>query len=272
MADFLTSDGHRLHYSEKGDGLPVLCLAGLTRNERDFDYVAPHLPECRLIRLDYRGRGQSDWDKNWQNYSLPIEIRDVCELLDHLDIPQVAILGSSRGGLIAMGLAHQAPERLLGVALNDVGPVLDPAGIAAILPLIGKPPVARTLDEAAQGYSMFMAGFEDVPLDRWREEAERHFEVTPDGLALNYDPALREAVAAEEIVPDLWDWFEALKEIPTLTLRGANSTLVTAATLEEMQARNPTMIAATIDGRAHIPFLDEPQSVAALRAWLEMMQ
>mgnify|MGYP000433388184 CR=1 FL=1 len=108
MPTFKTSDGLTLHYTDEGTGLPLLCLAGLTRTGADFDYAAPHLTGTRLIRLDYRGRGQSNWDDDWHNYTLPIECRDVIELLDHLEIEAVAILGTSRGGLNAMGLAASA--------------------------------------------------------------------------------------------------------------------------------------------------------------------
>ena len=73
MARFTTSDGLSLHYTDEGSGLPILCLAGLTRTGADFDYLAPHLSDHRLIRMDYRGRGRSDFDKNWQNYTLPVE-------------------------------------------------------------------------------------------------------------------------------------------------------------------------------------------------------
>ena len=116
MATFQTSDGLRLHYTDAGEGLPLLCLAGLTRTGADFDYVRPHLPPCRMITLDYRGRGQSDWDAHWQNYALPVEVRDVMELMDHLELPRVAVLGTSRGGLNAMGLAAAETHQNEGYA------------------------------------------------------------------------------------------------------------------------------------------------------------
>ena len=77
MATFTTSDGLRLVFTDDGDGLPLLCLPGLTRTMQDFQYVTPHLPPCRMIRMDYRGRGQSDWDSDWANYNLVVEVSDV---------------------------------------------------------------------------------------------------------------------------------------------------------------------------------------------------
>ena len=272
MPHFTTSDGLQLHYTDEGTGLPLLCLAGLTRSTADFDYVAPHLPPCRLIRLDYRGRGQSDWDSNWQNYVLPIEIRDVIELLDHLTIDAVAILGTSRGGLNAMGFAAAAPERFLGAALNDVGPELDPKGLSTIMVYLGKRPAASTHEEAATALAYVMTGFKNVPHSRWLEEAKTHFVQDADGLNITYDPALRQAVEAGGEVPDLWPFFDALIGKPLCLIRGANSDLLSTLTVQKMQERRPDMIYANVPDRGHVPFLDEPASLDALRTWMDALQ
>ena len=95
MPKFETSDGLSLNYEDTGTGPTVLCLAGLTRTTKDFDYVTPHLNGTRLIKLDYRGRGASDWDPNCSNYNLVVEARDVIELLDHLSLDKVGVLGLS---------------------------------------------------------------------------------------------------------------------------------------------------------------------------------
>jgi Predicted hydrolases or acyltransferases (alpha/beta hydrolase superfamily) len=206
MAKFTTSDGLSLHYTDAGDGLPILCLAGLTRAGADFDYVAPHLAGNRLIRLDYRGRGQSGFDPDWQNYTLPVECRDVLELLAHLGLDKVAILGTSRGGLNAMGLAAGAKDRLLGVALNDVGPFIDPAGLDFIMGYIGRNPAAKTHAEAAAAMARAFPEFEGVPESRWLEEAQKHYVQEAEGLKITYDPQMRKAVEAAmgQPAPDLW--------------------------------------------------------------------
>jgi pimeloyl-ACP methyl ester carboxylesterase len=274
MARFTTSDGLSLHFTDEGSGLPILCLSGLTRTGADFDYVAPHLAAHRLIRMDYRGRGQSDFDPNWQNYSLPVECRDVLELLDHLGLDQVAILGTSRGGLNAMGLAMAAKDRLLGVALNDVGPELDPKGIDFIMGYLGRNPAAKTHVEAAAAMARAFPEFQDVPEARWLAEVERHYIQTDSGLKITYDPHLRDAVAAaaDQAAPDLWPYFDALKGLPLAAIRGANSTLLSRETLQEMQARRPDMIAVEVPGRGHVPFLDEPEALAALQDWIGQLQ
>ncbi|MEM8692154.1 MAG: alpha/beta hydrolase [Pseudomonadota bacterium] len=271
MPRFRTSDGLSLHYEDAGAGLPVLCLSGLTRTGADFDYVAPHLDDCRLIRLDYRGRGQSDWDPNWQNYALPVEGRDALELLDHLGLERAAIIGTSRGGLIAMGLASTHHDRLLGVALNDVGPELDPTGLAVIMTYLGKKPVARNHAEVAEALAHVMTDFDDVPASRWMEEAKKHFVISDNGLDITYDPALRDAVAVGGEMPDLWPFFDALEGLPLAAFRGVNSSLLSVATFDKMKVRRPDMIAAEVAGRGHVPFLDEAEAVAGLHKWIEAM-
>ncbi len=274
MAEFRTSDGVRLHFTDEGprDAKPVLCLAGLTRNGTDFDYVAPHLSNVRLIRMDYRGRGRSDW-ADPHTYQIPVEARDALELLDHLGLEHTGILGTSRGGLIAMLLAAEAKNRLTGVCLNDIGPVIDIPGLSAIGDYIGRNPPEKTIAEAAAGRARIMAGFHDVPESRWLEEVRKHYVEGPEGLAINYDPKLREAflAASDAEVPDLWPLFDALEGLPLALIRGANSDLLSAETAAEMQRRRPDMLYAEVPDRGHVPFLDEPEAVAVIRQWVESL-
>ena len=192
------------------------------------------------------------------------------ELMAHLGLEQVAILGTSRGGLIAMALAATMPGKLLGVALNDIGSELALEGLETIMDYIGKNPAQKTYDEAVAMRAKLLPGFDDVPEARWREEVEKHYVETEEGLQINYDPDLAKAVeaAGAQPMPDLWPLFEALKPLPTALIRGANSNLLTAATAAEMQARHPEMIYAEVPKRGHVPFLDEPEALDALNEWL----
>lgn len=270
MPHFTSSDGITLHYRDAGTGPAVLCLSGLTRNGEDFDYAAPHLAECRLIRLDYRGRGKSDW-ADPATYSIAREMQDALELMDHLGLARAAILGTSRGGIIALAMTAAARDRLTGVCFNDVGPEIDMSGIEAIMGFLGRNPTWKTWGEAATQRATVMAGFANVPASRWREEVTRHYHQTPEGLIINYDPRLREAVEAtrDSAVPtDLWDLYTALKGLPVAVIRGANSDILSQDTFARMRARLPGVIAAEVPDRGHVPFLDEPASVAALREWV----
>jgi pimeloyl-ACP methyl ester carboxylesterase len=254
----------------------VLCLSGLTRNGDDFNYVAQHLGDVRLIRMDYRGRGRSDW-ADPATYTVPVEARDALDLLDHLGLKQAAILGTSRGGLIAMALAATARDRLLGVCLNDIGPVVDLGGLALIKTYVGKNPQQKTYEEAAKARAIFYRDFKNVPESRWLEEARMHLVETPEGLKINYDPDLARIFdatdpEADPAPADFWPFFDALAGLPLATIRGANSDLLSPETAAEMRRRLPKMIYAEVPDRGHVPFLDEPEALAAIRAWIGEMQ
>lgn len=271
MSYFTASDGARLHYTDEGAGRPLLCLSGLTRTSRDFDYVAPHLPPCRLIRMDYRGRGMSEFT-GAATYSIQREGQDAIELLNHLGIEKTSILGTSRGGLIAMGLAFTVKDRLAAVALNDIGPKIETKGLDAIKDYLGRRPSFRTLDDAITQRATVMAGFANVPEARWAQEVMLHYRGAPGGLEITYDPALREAVLSNEAaaVPDLWPIFDSLEGLPLALIRGANSDLLSLETAQKMARRRPDMVFTDVPDRGHVPFLDEAEALDALRKWWDL--
>jgi pimeloyl-ACP methyl ester carboxylesterase len=266
---FIARDGARLAFVDEGAGMPLLCLPGLTRTMADFDYLKPHLPPLRLIRMDYRGRGQSAFT-GAASYAIPQEAQDALALLDHLGVDRAAVLGSSRGGLIGLVLAATAKDRLSGLLLNDVGPVIETAGLERIFDYLGRNPAAKTHEEMAARLAKSQAGFQGVPGGRWLAEARLHYRQGPGGLEITYDPALREPFVAAFSGPsaDLWPLLDACAGLPLGLIRGANSDLLSAATADEMRRRRPDMIFAEVPGRGHLPFLDEPESLAAVRAFL----
>ncbi|MCV6594276.1 MAG: alpha/beta hydrolase [Silicimonas sp.] len=273
MPEFSAPDGARLHYTDEGTGMPVLALSGLSRNGSDFDYLAPHLPKgIRLIRMDYRGRGRSEWT-GAETYTIPTEAGDALALLDHLGLEQAAVIGTSRGGLIAMVLAGIAKARLTGICLVDIGPELDDAGLDVIRDYIGRNPPQKTHADAIAMRATLLKGFENVPEARWAEEVQKHYIETPDGLQINYDPALRDAIlaAGETPVPDLWPLYDAMAGLPLALIRGVNSDLLSKATADEMARRRPDLIRAEVPGRGHVPFLDEPEALDAIHAWLKAL-
>jgi pimeloyl-ACP methyl ester carboxylesterase len=266
---FAASDGARLYFRDEGAGVPVLALSGVTRTSADFDFVAPYLTGVRLIRMDYRGRGRSDWTGP-ATYAVLREAQDAVDLLDHLGVARAAILGTSRGGLIGMLLAATARGRLSGVCLNDVGPVLERDALLRIADYVGRPPLEPTLGAFAEALPGLWPGFDGVPAERWRAVAERLCEETGEGLRLRYDPALRESFRAGVDAPaaDLWPLFDACAGMPLALIRGANTDLLAPETVAGMRARRPDMIHAEVPGRGHAPFLDEPESLSAIRSWL----
>lgn len=270
MQHFLAEDGARLAFRDEGQGLPLLALAGLTRDGRDFDYLARTLPDgIRLIRLDSRGRGDSDWTGP-ATYTVAQEARDALGLLDHLGLAQVAVIGSSRGGLLGLVLATTARTRLLGLCLNDVGPVVERDGLLRIGTYVGIEPSVPTLEEVADRMQAAMPGFAHVPPLRWQEETVRHYVQRDGGVGLTYDPALRQAFEAAMAapLPELWPLFDACAGMPLALIRGAASDVLSRATAEEMRRRRPDMFFAEVPERGHIPFLDEPEALRAVTAWL----
>lgn len=267
MKHLILPDGTHLAYADQGQGTPLLCLAGLTRTMADFTYAKPHLGG-RIIRMDYRGRGGSSWT-GAATYTVLQEAQDALALMDHLGLTRFAVLGTSRGGLIGMLMAHLAPGRLLGLCLNDIGPVIERAGLERIAAYIGRNPTARTFADYAEVLAHHSPGFANVPQSRWREEAQKHAKPAADGLQMTYDPALRDSFTAAMTAPtpDAWPLFDACAGLPMAVIRGANSDLLSPATVAEMGRRHPGLIVATVADRAHVPFLDEPESVAALTAF-----
>jgi pimeloyl-ACP methyl ester carboxylesterase len=266
---FTTPDGARLAFRDQGTGLPVLCLAGLTRTMGDFDYLRPHLLPLRMITMDYRGRGASDWT-GAASYTVLQEAKDALALLDHLHIDRAAILGTSRGGLIGLLIAAIAKDRLLGLCLNDIGPVIERRGLQRIFDYVGRNPVYKTYAEMAAKMPTLMQGFVNVPVARWQAEVRLHYIETENGLKITYDPDLRAAFLAGFDGPeiDLWPLFDTCAGLPLGVMRGEHSDLLSVATVAEMRRRRPDMLFATIPDRAHIPFLDEAESLSLIHHFI----
>lgn len=250
--------------------------AGLTRNSDDFLYVLPHLKKVRAITLDSRGRGLSEWDNDYMNYSIAREATDVVELCEHLGLERVVILGTSRGGLIAMGLAVTHPQLLQGVILNDIGPVIEAEGMDRIRGYLGVAPTFPDLEAAAQSMAKSEAAeFPNVPISRWREHAAAIYRQGDNQVVLRYDARLGDALRDQAKLgdfPDLWPFFDALKGKPTAVIHGANSNLLSEETVAEMARRHGDLITVTVPDRGHVPFLDEPEALKAINAVLESIQ
>ncbi|MEC9196895.1 MAG: alpha/beta hydrolase [Pseudomonadota bacterium] len=276
MPYFTTSDGLSLHYTDEGTGTPVLCLAGLTRNGDDFQFVRPHLSAYRMITLDSRGRGKSDFDKDYMNYSLPREAQDALELLAHLQLEKVVILGTSRGGLIAMGLGPTHAHVMQGVILNDIGPRIDERGLARIFTYVGRAPDLQTLKEAAAALANAeRTRFFKVSEQRWLDQAAAIYDETPDGIALRYDARLLDALRDQSVdgeIPEMWEFFDSLNDIPMAVIRGEHSDLLSDATVQEMAQHHPGLITCTVPDRGHVPFLDEPEALDAIHAVMKQAE
>ncbi len=263
------ADGLRLYArdygSDTGEALPVVCLPGLARTSVDFHDLAEALSRDssrprRVVSLDYRGRGRSEWDQDWRNYDVRIELNDTLQVLMTAGIEKAAFVGTSRGGLIAMALSVARPTLIAGAVLNDVGPVLEAKGLRRIRGYVGKLPTPRTIQEAAQILKQVSgSGFPRYTEHQWEKMARGTWREDEGRLILDYDPNLMkplEALDLESPLPDLWPLFEGLKPFPVLAIRGANSDLLTEETLQSMLERHPCLTAVIMPDEGHAPSLE----------------
>jgi pimeloyl-ACP methyl ester carboxylesterase len=268
-------DGAALYARDYGgDGPPVLCMHGLTRNARDFEGMAEALAGAwRLIVPDQRGRGRSAWADDPAKYNPLVYVQDMWTLLAHLGVEGgFGVVGTSMGGIMGMIMAAGQPGRIRGLVLNDIGPVIDTAGIERIKGYVGRPAPARDWAEAAaRARAINAAAHPDYAEDDWLAMARRLFrEDEAGGMTLDYDPAIAEAMAAAPAAAgDMWPLFDAIKATPMLVVRGALSDLLSAATVAEMQARAPGVEAVEVPRTGHTPTLAESPVVAAIGAFLD---
>jgi pimeloyl-ACP methyl ester carboxylesterase len=255
------------HYGEPRPGIrPVICLPGLTRNSSDFhalaSFLSSHPSRPRDVYCpDYRGRGKSDHDPDWRNYSPFIELLDVLDLMAIHGLERTAIIGTSRGGIIAMLMAVMRPNAIASLVLNDIGPEIETAGLARIMGYAGKVPVPSNWDEATDLVrSMNKRFFTNLTDDEWSDLARQLFAESNGRPASSYDAKLANALSEIDIsqkIPTMWSQFEALKRIPVLALRGENSDLLSPNTVAEMTKRHPLLSSVTVHAEGHAPLLKD---------------
>ncbi|HMN72790.1 MAG TPA: alpha/beta hydrolase [Rhodoblastus sp.] len=275
-------DGLKLHYVEYGSaldpGAPVVCLPGLTRTAEDFASLARALSSGgrtrrRVLALDYRGRGLSDRDRKWENYSIPVENADILSLLDAAEVHAAIVVGTSRGGLHAMTFAATRPTLLKAVVLNDIGAVVEPLGLMRIKSYVGKMPAPRNWAEAVDIVKSTMsAHFTGLSEQDWEGYARRTFAEKDGKFVGRSDPQIANTLA--DVGPDmqrieLWPQFEAMAQVPTLVVRGENSDLLSAETLEKMKRRSPRCESWITPGQGHAPLLTDVATIERIRTFVD---
>ena len=263
-------DGLRLYGRDYGsrlwDRLPVVCLPGLTRTSADFHDIALALSQHedrprRVLSLDYRGRGQSDFDPDWRNYDPRTEAADTMAFLTAAGVHEAVFIGTSRGALIVMALGALRPALVKAAVLNDFGPEIDARGLIRIRSYVGKMPAPRNIEEAADILKRFSdAQFPIFSEKDWLRMARKTWREADGKLIPRYDPALMktlEILDLEKPLPTLWPLFESLRDVPVLAIRGANSDLMSPATLDAMVQRHPKCEKFIVPGQGHAPALDD---------------
>jgi pimeloyl-ACP methyl ester carboxylesterase len=266
----------RVYEGPEASAKTVLCLHGLTRNSSDFEDLAPHLQSrYRVIVPDVRGRGRSARDPNPQNYQPAIYLQDIFGLMDTLGTARASIIGTSMGGLLAMMMGMAQRTRVASMVLNDMGPEVDPVGLERIKNYAGRLPPPKNWDDAiVQTHSMFARAWPNLSSDRWATLTRRAYRENESGVpAVDADPMIGEMLrAAPAATANLWPFWKALKGIPTLAIRGAQSDILSAATFAKMKAENPELSQLEVAQRGHAPLLDEPECVAAIDTFLARTQ
>jgi pimeloyl-ACP methyl ester carboxylesterase len=257
-------------WGERTQRRPLLCLAGLVRTGGDFARVALRHADRRLVVApDYIGRGLSARARDWRRYRAERLLGDVLDLCAALHIPRAVVLGTSLGGILAMGLAAARPGLVAAVLLNDIGPELGGGGLDFVRGFIGGRHTQPDLDHAAGYLRAKMPWLSLASAEEWREFAALTFARDPDGRwSANWDPAIARTLEAGR-PPDLWPLFGALARVPLLLVRGGASGILSAETVARMRARRPDMAELVVAGVGHAPTLAEPEIAPALDAWIE---
>jgi len=278
---FVTApDGLKLHVRSYGPrlapDLPVVCLPGLARTTADFDELAaalaadPQSPR-RVLAVDYRGRGLSEYDRNPRNYTLATELADLLAVLTALNVGPAVFVGTSRGGLLAMLLASARPTAMAGVVLNDIGPVIEPGGLVRIKSYVGKLPRPKSFEEGADILRrLFGHQFTKLTDDEWLAFSHRSFKTDKRSLVPLYDVRLARTLDGIDFhrrLPPLWSEFDALGRLPLMVLRGANSDLLSEETVAAMRARRPTMETVTVADQGHAPILSGADLIGRIAAF-----
>jgi pimeloyl-ACP methyl ester carboxylesterase len=279
---FITAqDGLRLHVRSHGPrragALPVVCLPGLARTVADFDELAATLAgdaatPRRVVALDSRGRGGSDYDRNPANYTLQVELADLLAVLTALGIGRAAFVGTSRGGLLAMLLAAARPTAIAGCVLNDIGPVIESKGLMRIKSYVGKLPQPASLHEGADILRRLFAGqFPKLGDDDWVAFARRTFKEAGGRIVPDYDVRLASTLKdldPERPLPALWKEFDALARLSVMVIRGGNSDILSAATVEAMRARRASLEVVEVPDQGHAPLLAAPDIIGRIAAFI----
>jgi pimeloyl-ACP methyl ester carboxylesterase len=277
---FVTAqDGLRLHVRAYGarasSALPVVCLPGLARTAADFETLALTLSSDRerpVLALDYRGRGKSDYDRDAANYNLPVELADLLSVLTALGIGRAAFVGTSRGGILTMLLATARPTAIAGCVLNDIGPVIESEGLMRIKSYVGKLPQPASFEEAADALRRrFGNQFPKWSDDDWRDFARRTFKEAGGRIVPDYDIKLAtilDAMTPEQPLPPLWKEFDALARVPVMVVRGSNSDILSAATVEAMRKRRRSLDVVEVADEGHAPRLTDPQTARRIAGFV----
>lgn len=275
-----------IHRLSAWDGLPlcvrewfagnrhpaILGLPGLVRTGADFETLATAIGDGRrVVAVDYPGRGDSGRCRDVQRYAPEACARDVMDICAALHLHHVTVIGTSFGGLLAMGLAAARPGLIGAVVLNDIGPEIGVEGSDFVRNFVGFDPALNSLDACVDFLRAKLPPLSLHTDEDWRRMAELTYAPGPDG---RFHPVWDTRIAGllSGHVPDLWSLFGALAHVPLLLVRGAVSNILLPDTVARMQRLRPDMHVVTVPGVGHAPTLTEPIALTALAEFLRPRQ
>jgi pimeloyl-ACP methyl ester carboxylesterase len=253
-----------------GDGVPTICVHGLTRNSRDFDPLAAHLAKKGpVLAPDVVGRGASDWLRDPAFYAVPYYAADIASLIARLDVKEVNYVGTSMGGLIGMVLAGQPGSPIRRLVLNDIGPFVPKASLERIGGYVGNQQRFASLGALEAYLRTVHAPFGPLTDAQWAHMAQYGSRKLEDGArVLSYDPGIAVPMRQgpiNDVV--LWPLYDQIA-CPTLVMRGATSDLLLPETAQEMAARGPKAEIYEVAGCGHAPALMAEDQIARVAAFL----
>lgn len=284
--NYVSSDGLNLYAREytsnKTANNPnkkvLLCIPGLTRNSLDYQsFSEPFRDEYRVIAVDLRGRGNSEYDSNKVNYQPVIYARDIVELIDHLNLSDVTLVGTSLGGIVSILVSNIIPDLIESIVLNDVGPEINPVGLERIRNYVGKSTIVDSWEEAVRQNKLINElELPDLSEQEWLTFTRGLYRVSTNGkIELAYDPEISESIKVkDENTPliHLWPQFDVINDKPILVIRGEFSDILDVECVERMKSVNAQLTYCEITNRGHAPLLNEPQCVTALQSFFASHQ
>lgn len=272
-----TKGFHRLRYVEWGDPAAervVICVHGLTRNGRDFDFLARALlPEFRVVCPDVAGRGRSDWLYAKEDYGYPQYCADMTALIARVTAGgkprRIYWVGTSMGGIIGMLLASRPQSPIERLVLNDVGTIIPKAALERLRAYVGKDPRFKSYEELEAYVRTVSAPFGPLTDAQWRHLAETGAKRDEDGTwGMSYDPGLAAPFQQGPLADvDLWQYWDTIA-CPTLLLRGAQSDLLLHDTAFAMTQRGPKPRLVEFEGIGHAPMLMAEDQIKVVRDFL----
>jgi pimeloyl-ACP methyl ester carboxylesterase len=286
---------HRIAYTDWGNvSNPhvVVCVHGLARNSRDFDFLAASLiSHCRVVCMDVAGRGDSDWLENNSYYTFSTYQSDAAAMLARASAPapawwfarpgkrKIDWVGTSMGGLLGMLLAARPGSPIRRLVLNDVGPLIPWGALLRMKGYITRGKSFKGLDEVEAYFRDVCASFGPLTDAQWKHLARHGARLTEQGAyELRYDPKIAEGLH-RHVDPefplgpdllrgmDLWNVWSKL-EIPTLVLRGAESDVLRPNTVQEMRSRKPDLEVVEFSGVGHAPALMSDDQIRVVKEFL----